>query len=58
MAGNGSVLASGFAQQLAQGVQPVLGDGGLPGAVAASLGKLVKDAAGFGQGAFVALRDE
>ena len=55
---HGGVFAGGFAQQAAQGVQPVLGDGRLPGAVAASLGELIEDAAGFGQRTLVALGDQ
>lgn len=52
------VLAGGLAQQLAQGVEPIQGDWGLPGAVTASFSKLVKDASGFRQGPLVTLRDE
>ena len=58
VAGHGGVLAGRLAQQLAHGIEPDLGDGCLPGALAAAFGKLVQDAAGFRQCAFGALRDE
>jgi hypothetical protein len=41
-----------------QGFQALLGDRGLPSAVAAPLGELVEDAPGFGQRVFAALRNQ
>ena len=56
VAGYGGILAGGLAQQPPQGIQTILGNGRLPGAVAAALCELVNDAAGFFQCALVALR--
>jgi hypothetical protein len=50
VAGHCGVFAGGLAQQAVQGLQSLLGDGRLPGAVAAPLGELVEDAPRFGQG--------
>ena len=55
VAGHCGVFAGALAQQAAQGVQAVAGDGGGPGALAPALGKLVEDAAGLGECFFVAL---
>jgi len=58
MTGDRRVLACSLAQQAIQGLQSLLGDGRLPGPIAATLGELVEDAAGFGEGILGALRDQ
>ena len=58
VAGHGGVLACGFAQQFAQGIQAILGDRRLPGAVATAFGELVQNPARLGQCTFVALADQ
>ena len=58
VAGDGGILPGALAQQAAQGVEPFPGDGGLPGALAPTFGKLVQDSACLDQRIFRALRDE
>ena len=58
MTGDRRILARRFAQQAMQRLQTLLGDRCLPGAVAASLGELIEDAAGFGECILGALRDQ
>jgi hypothetical protein len=58
VAGDCRILASVLPQQAAQSVEALLGDGGLPGTLAPTFGKLVQDTACLGQRIFRALRDE
>ena len=51
------IAPGGFFEQLTQGVQALLGNGRLPGAVTTPFGKLVKNSAGFGECTFGALRN-
>ncbi len=57
VAGDCRILAGVLAQQAAQSVEALLGDGGLPGTLAPTFGKLVQDTACLGQRIFRALRD-
>ncbi len=52
------VFAGGFAQHFTQRVQTDLCDRRLPSAITFAFAELIENAAGFGQGAFLALANE